>query len=1649
MSPPGAKPTIVVGVGASAGGLRAFKELVATLPRNGAAYLLVQHLDPSHKSVLAELLAPHTALSVCDAAHGQVLRPNHIYVIRPDTSLSVRDGKIVVGPSKAHRGIRLPVDHLFRSLAEQYRARAVGIVLSGAGSDGTAGLREIHGAGGLTIAQSPESCEQLGMPQSAVEAGVVDFVLELSEMADLVGRYKQLPLHNFSLDPVSVLQDDETGSGAGVELTDETPRTGLTLDEQQLSELGAILSAENRFDLSAYKIGTVQRRVLRRMMLAGFEDPQAYLDLLRDEPSERDVLVRDLLISVTEFFRDPSSFEALQTLVIQPLVQRLDDGDTIRAWVSGCATGEEAYSLAIELFDAIDSQKKSLKVQIFATDVDQDALSFARAGLYSDSIAARISERRLQKYFAPLEGRGFRVRPRVRDSISFSVNDATRDPPFSRMDMVLCRNVLIYLTAEAQEHALKSMHFALNQDGALMLGGSESVGPQRALFQTVSKPHRIFRRSESSRPLHIISPRRRRADTSEPPKRAIAAGRDEATDRGRQAVLRALVPPTVVIDSTGRVTYAHGELSPYLTFPQGDDPRLEFTKLVRDELATRARAAFYRCRRNRERVESVVELAAHDAKVRFVAVPTSEPDEHSVVFSFVDIQEMDASVSDKDERPGQALPIEQLERELFATREDLRSTVQELEASNEELRSSNEESLSMNEELQSANEELEASSEELRSLNEELTTVNVQLREKIEQLEKANDDLSNFFSSTRIPTLFLDEELRVQQFSPAAGQLLGLDYSDLGRRVVQFSNLLLRADLESDVNAVLQDLAPHSQEIESEEGSHFVRRILPYRTESRRIEGVVVTFQDVTDIRKTQRDLEHSEELLRVAAEAARFGTFDRDLRTGEVTWSNAFKRILGIEDDASPPISMNDLRFVHPDDRELVQKMQEEFFDPSGDGKVETEHRIVRADGEVRWVRSQGRVFFEGEGKSRRPVRLTGMVFDITERKRAELAARESEARMRRLFDQAPAMIAIHEGPAHHYIYSNQLHSRAVGGRILLNRSLREAFPDLEGQSVFERFDKVYTTGVPIVTEAFAATFDQDGDGDMREGYFTQVLQPHFDANGNVAGVMSFAFDVTSEVRLTQEAEEISGRLEIAKRAAGLGVHDYDIVNNQIEWDDRVRELWGVQEDEAITYEVFAAGIHPDDRERVEQELASVFEPGGSRRFESDYRVIHRVDGEVRWIRATGNVLFEGEQAIRIVGTVEDISEARAAREQLKETQRQLREADQQKDQFLAMLGHELRNPLAAIRGASDLLKIMNHDAATTQKVQSILERQTSHMAKLLDGLLDVSRIARGKVVLEKESIDLAKLCREVIADRSAHLRTDELRIETVIPDAALWVDGDGVRLAQVIDNLFTNACKYTDQGGRVVVSLERDGTEALLTVSDTGIGIDPELLPHIFELFRQTPQGLNRSLGGLGLGLSLVKGLVELHGGEVKAYSEGRGKGARFEVRLPLAKSAGARKRVQSVQMKALSVLIIEDNEDVSYALQNLLEAHRHTVHVAMTGEAGLKLAIEQQPDVVLCDLGLPKMSGLDVARELTKASADGSKKPLLVAVTGYGTHDARERGFEAGFDAYLNKPVSLDALERLLAECPISADACVRRMRSRAPCVGRKLPSQEDDP
>ncbi len=834
----------IVGIGASAGGLAAFETFFRQMPAetdSGMAFVLVQHLAPAHTSLLVELVQRYTSMHVTEIEDGMVVERNNIYIIPPNADLSIFHGRLQLMPPSAPKRIPLPIDSFFRSLAQEKEDDAIVIVLSGAGSDGTLGVRAVKEAGGMVMVQAPGSAEYDSMPQSALATGLVDYVLPPEEMPAQLLAYVQ---------------------HAGTSLQSDTDPLPKEVDDA-LQKVLLQLRTHLGHDFTDYKPSTIRRRIERRMVVNQLDTLDAYARYLQQTPQEVAILFRELLIGVTRFFRDTEAFAALKEHVIPHLFDGKSAGEAVRVWVPGCSTGEEAYSLAMLLRDYATQQRAEIKVQVFATDIDPGAIETARAASYPANIAADVPPEYLGRYFTQ-EEQSYRVQKSIRDMVVFAEQDLIMDPPFSHMDLISCRNLLIYLNADLQKKLLPLFHYALNTNAYLFLGNSETVGEFTDLFTPSQRKWKIYQSKAAVTPYRLISvlhpslPGANRVQGVPGGEARLAEPRGSLRTIMEQNLLTHYTPPSVLINDAGEVLFVHGSTGGYLE-PASGEVNLNIVRMARPGIRVELSTAVHKAVTQKEvvdieglQVQVNAQLQTVNLHVRPATAPAA-PGLYLVVFDALPtVASTPAKRSTHTKATGPDPQIATLERELRAKDEYLSSHMEELTTANEELQSANEE-------LQSTNEEMDTSREELQSVNEELSTVNTELSRKIEELSQANGDMNNLLAGTDVGTVFIDRELRIQRYTPAATAIVNLIPTDIGRPIAHLAtNLMHYETLLQDARHVFDTLQPKEIEVQTDDERWYLMRILPYRTQENAIDGVVITFVNITALRAVQ-------ELLRVS----------------------------------------------------------------------------------------------------------------------------------------------------------------------------------------------------------------------------------------------------------------------------------------------------------------------------------------------------------------------------------------------------------------------------------------------------------------------------------------------------------------------------------------------------------------------------------------------------------------------------------------------------------------------------------------------------------------------------------------------------------------------------------------------------------------
>jgi two-component system CheB/CheR fusion protein len=996
---------LVAGFGASAGGLEAFTEVLQDLPDDtGLAIVFIQHLDPKHSSVLTELLSRSTRMAVSQIVSGMRVAPNRVYVIPPNADISIRQGELTVQP-RPPAGPHMPIDHFFRSLAQDQGSKAIGVVLSGTASDGTLGLKAIKAEGGITFAQEPESAKYDGMPRSAIVAGCVDTVLPPGAIATELARLCRHPY-----------------------LRRPRPVEGAPEGEKDFDDIFALLRSATGVEFTYYKPGTIRRRTARRMALHKLETPGEYLRYLKEHRPELDLLFQDILINVTGFFREPGAFRGIQSLVL-PAILKNRGPDPVRVWVPGCATGEEAYSVAICLLEHMRLTGSEVPVQIFGTDLSEAALEKARAGVYPASIAADVSPERLQEFFVRTNG-AYQIARSVRDVCIFARQNVTKDPPFSRLDLITCRNLLIYLGPVLQGKVMRMFHYALKPGGFLVLGASESVGAAGDLFSTVDQQSKIYTRKPVPSTLAADFGAYEGADTPRPAERTEAGGSPvEGHRRVDQMILARFSPPAVVVDRELRVLEFRGRTPPYLEHVPGE-ASLNLMKMTQGGLGMEIRKLVHKADLKGAPVKSDPISVSLDGEVRIVAASVTPvrgvaPAQFLVVFEDLPHapEAKPVKVPSAGKNPASGGRVRALELELLNTRQYLQSVIEEQEAATEELKSAHEEVQSSNEELQSTNEELLTAKEELQSTNEELTTLNEEMQSRNIELQQVNNDLFNLLSSVNIPIVMLGNDLRIRRFTPQAERILSLIPADVSRPISDFRLKINVPDLGAVCQEVTDSLAPREREVQDTDGRHYSMWVRPYRTSDNRIDGVVLTFFDITERKQG------AEARYRRLFEAAKDGLVIADATTGEIVDVNPFvTRLLGY-----PRMRLVGARFWESAlfaGSEIDESLRGEFKDRESVVKTVP---LPAESGEQVEVEIVASLYAEGE---RTVIQFS--IRDIRARRRMEEKQRRGEEQTR----QAHKMEAVGRlagGVAHDF---NNILTAILGYTELLLQDLEEDHP-------------------------------------------------------------------------------------------------------------------------------------------------------------------------------------------------------------------------------------------------------------------------------------------------------------------------------------------------------------------------------------------------------------------------------------------------------------------------------------------------------------------------------------------------------------------------------------------------------------------------------
>jgi two-component system, chemotaxis family, CheB/CheR fusion protein len=997
----------VVGMGGSAGALQPFENFLASMPSNsGAAFVVIQHLSPNHESLLPELLARHTPMPVVQAENGLQVEANHVYIIPPLHHLGLRNGVLYFAEPLSEADSLMPIDFFFRSLAEDRKEKAVCILFSGAGSDGILGARSVRASGGLVIAQDPDTAQFSDIPAGAKVAGVVDRILPPEQMPAAILQYLRHPYA-------------------------DSRKRAAVLDPQakpgDVQEILALVGTQTGCDFTSYKKATVLRRIQRRMGLRQISSLAEYNMLLHQDAFEVKQLLKDLLIKVTAFFRDTGTWDELREKAIVPLIQEKTEDEPVRIWVPGCASGEEAYSLAILVTEQLAKAGKKCGLQLFATDVDEEALEYARRGLYPESISADISPERLEKFFVRRE-QNYQVNDSLRKTVIFAAHNLLANPPFSKMDLISCRNLLIYLEMEAQTKLMALFNFALKPGGYLFLGRSEAVAGHDNLFETVSNRGKLHRRLASVRAFVLdttILPGR-----GKPAPAALVPGKPSGSifaDILRLEILRHFDASVVLINRQGQILQFHGKTDKYLNLPAAG-PTFNIMELARGRLSLKLRAAIHKaCLEGKtillERV-AIADEGNLSARVTVAPVSYKGEGEPLLVVFFEDVQPPPATEAEKIQFDGGGEMLARLEEELRETQQDLQNTIAEHQSTNEDLRAANEEINAANEELQLINEQMISSTEELQSANEELTTVNNQLQEKISLLDTVNADMTNLLKSSQVAALFLDRELRIKFFTPTMARILNMLPSDMGRPISHLAMNFLNYDLTADAISVSRKDSEIEREVLHPNGSAYLMHLMPYYTQEGRPEGLIATFSDITRLRRIEKHLA-------AIVESSNDAIFSKTTDGIILTWNRAAEEMYGYSAEES--IGKNVSMLIPADRTHEATHILERIRLGEIIRLFETE-RVTKDDRKIHVLLSVSPI----KDPSGQIIGASTIARDISERKRAEEALKRSEERFRTLVEDSPnALLLVDQD----------------GAITLLNRQAEEIFgftrAELVGQPV------------------------------------------------------------------------------------------------------------------------------------------------------------------------------------------------------------------------------------------------------------------------------------------------------------------------------------------------------------------------------------------------------------------------------------------------------------------------------------------------------------------------------------------------------------------------------------------------------------------------
>ncbi len=1596
----------VVAIGASAGGLEAMMELLKYLPADtGMAFIYVQHLSPDHKSMLTEILTNKTSMIVQEIDDMDKIQPDNVFVIPYNKGIEVTDGHIKLIP-RSETSAAITIDILFSTLAEAQKERVIGIVLSGSASDGTLGMKTIKQHGGLTFAQD-DTAKFTSMPHSAIAAGAVDFILSPKEIALELGRLSKHPLIK------------TVGVKNGEEDLIENSNPDLKIILNQLHKATGV-------DFSAYKMSTIKRRIIRRMLLYKITLLKEYAKLLLQKKEEIHILYQDLLINVTSFFRDTETHKYLKESLFPKLLVRKKTGQALRFWVPACATGEEAYSIAMMLLEIQESKTTNIPVQIFATDLSEQAITKARIGIYTKQDLETVSPKRIQRFFTKADG-GFRVNKALRDMCVFAPHNILHDPPFSRLDFISCCNLFIYLDTAAQKKAINTFHYALNEDGFLMLGKSENISQSANLFTGFNKKYKIFSRKINSgtRTLPPLLPRYAQQTFTENnilktnknnTNQNISAnynGLDSAIDA---VLVSEFMPASVVINHQMEIVQFRGITDLFLTHPKGK-ATFNILKMARPEIAFELRNAISKVIKTKQRIrKGGIELKINSI-VKIISleiVPLKIESNEPLLLVLFTEQEQTENFSlqaegGKNNSVAKDRRIKKLELELAAAHADALFIAQEQEAFAEELQSANEEVVSSNEELQTVNEELETSKEEIESANEELTTTNQELQTRNDLLNEAYDYSEALFATIHEPMIVLDKNVRVKFANKAFYKTFHVKEEDTeGKLLYDLGNKQWNIPL---LRELIEDILPGNTHFHHFEITHtfpFIGEKTMLLNASRIIqkinheEIILLAYADVTEARAKAMELKNKEneilllkineeEKLRKVSEES-----EKKYRTLLTSIDQGFTlcEIIRNKEGKAIDFYMLEVNATYEEqtgvskEAVLGKRIIQTF--PSLTKWMETYAAVV--DNQCPAVNES---YFEDtdrwfENKAY-PVgndKFAVLFRDISEQKQASQYVR--------------SLIEASLDP---------LVTVSVDGKITDVNEASIKVTGIEREKLIDTDFSHYFTEPQKAQEGYQQVFEKGFVADYpltikhKNGKLTDVLynaSVYKDDKGNVLGVFAAAREVTEQKQASQYARSlIEASLDpLVTISADGKITDVNEASIKVT---------GIEREKLIDTDFSDYFTEP---QKAQEGYQQVFEKG----FVADYPLtIKHKNGNLTDVLYNASVYKDDKgNVLGVFAAARDVTERKMFEKELINAKEFAENATKSKQQFLSNMSHEIRTPMNAILGFTNVLLKSKVDHAQEEYLMAI-KVSGDALLVLINDILDLAKVDAGKMTFEQTPFNLATSLSAMLQLFDIKMKEKNLELveqfDATIPEIIL---GDPMRLRQIILNLLSNAAKFTNAGKITmhVALLNQDAEKVTIefTVTDTGIGIHKNKLEHIFDDFEQATYENSRLYGGTGLGLSIVRKLIERQGGTIHVESE-LGKGSTFSFQLPFAKTnqkivdETERLSNKPAEIKNIRVLVAEDLTLNQLLIKLILADFGFEVDIADNGKIAIEKLQKNTYDLVLMDLQMPEMNGFDATAYVRNTM--NSNIPII-ALTADVTSIDVEKARAVGMDDYISKPV-----------------------------------------